>query len=79
MQYFSAGEISSFPLPKEILDEYMVKKQLSQEASTKKPLLDHSRSQWLLGTGFLTSVKISVGFFVILSWLLGQRASKKLL
>ena len=48
-----------------------------QEASTKKPLLDHQRSQWLLGTGFLTNVKMSSGFFVILFWLLGQKASKK--
>jgi hypothetical protein len=55
----------------------MVKKPLSQEASTKKTLFDHQRSQWLLGTGFLTSVKMSGGFFVILFWLLGQKASKK--
>ncbi len=38
---------------------------------------DHQRSQWLLGTGFLTNVKMSSGFFVILFWLLGQKASKK--
>jgi hypothetical protein len=55
----------------------MVKKPLSQEASTKKPLLDHQRSQWLLGTGFLTSVKMSGGFCVIIFWFLGQKASKK--
>jgi hypothetical protein len=55
----------------------MVKKPLSQEASTKKPLLDHQKSQWLLGNGFLTNVKMSIGFFVILFWLLGQKASKK--
>jgi hypothetical protein len=55
----------------------MVKKPLFKEASTKKPLLDNQRSQWLLGTGFLTNVKISSGFFVILFWLLGQKAFKK--
>jgi hypothetical protein len=55
----------------------MVKKPLSQEACTKKQLLDLQRSQWLLGTGFFTSVKMSDGFFVIRFWLLGQKASKK--
>jgi hypothetical protein len=45
----------------------MVKKPLSQEAGTKK----------LLGTGYLTSVKMSGGFFVLFFWLLGQKASKK--
>jgi hypothetical protein len=55
----------------------MVKKPLSQKASTKKPLLDHPRIQWLLGTGFLTSVILSGGFFVAFFWLLGQKVSKK--
>jgi hypothetical protein len=55
----------------------MVKKLLSQEASIKKPLLDHPRSQWLLGTGYLTGVKMSGGFLVFLFWFLGQKISKK--
>jgi|688.fasta_scaffold1651070_1 hypothetical protein len=54
----------------------MAKNPFSQEASTKNPLVDQ-RSQWLFGTGFLTSEKMSGGFFVILFWLPGQKAFKK--
>ena len=55
----------------------MVKKPLSQEASTKRPPLYHPRSQWLLGNGFLTNVKMSGGFLSFLFWLRGQKESKK--
>ena len=51
----------------------------SQETSTTKPLLDHKRVHSLLGAVFLTSVIMSGSIFVILFWLLGQKASKKLL
>ena len=59
----------------------MVKKPLSQEASTKKPLLDHSKPvaswYWPLDTYkyLLTREKMSGGFFFIIHWLLAHEHS----